>query len=246
MGESYFTHAFMEEHAAELAAVHARLADEQSRSIFSAVISYKITGDVSYLKNACSTPEEEYALLSDRALKTVIDGGAYNGDTAREMLAAFPGITRIIAVEPDPKTFKRLGKFAAECEKIKPVHAALWSGEGEAEFSSAGNRNSSLTNASYEHRAVAVPLISVDILSSGERVDYIKYDVEGAEREALLGSRETVLRDRPALGISLYHRSEDIFEIPLYISENYPQYDLYLRRTECLPAWEINLCAVKK
>ena len=69
MGESYFTRVFMEEHAAELAAVHARLADEQSRSIFSAVISYKITGDVSYLKNACSTPEEEYALLSDRALK---------------------------------------------------------------------------------------------------------------------------------------------------------------------------------
>ena len=124
------------------------------------------------------------------------------------------------------------------------MHAALWSGEGEAEFSSAGNRNSSLTNASYEHRAVAVPLISVDMLSPGERVDYIKYDVEGAEREALLGSRETVLRDRPALGISLYHRSEDLFALPLLLDSIRKDYRWYIRRRRCLPAWEIMLYAI--
>ena len=38
----------------------------------------------------------------------------------------------------------------------------------------------------------------------------------------------------------------DVNRVNDYIRENYPQYDLYLRRTECSPAWEINLCAVKK
>ena len=79
-----------------------------------------------------------------------------------------------------------------------------------------------------------------------EKIDYIKYDVEGAEREALEGSREVILRDNPCLLVSLYHRSRDIFELINYIKDEYPQYSLYLRRLRCLPAWEIDLICVKK
>lgn len=243
VGDTYFTRCFMNEHAVQLAKVYDRLADEQSKNIFENVLRYKITGDISHLDTCCSTAEEEHALLPLSKIKRAIDGGAYNGDTAKEMLQAFPEIKEIIAVEPDPKTFKRLQKFAADREKVMPVHAALWSGTGEGDFSSSGNRNSSLVGASYEHREVTIPLISVDMLAK-ERIDYIKYDVEGAEREALLGSRETILRDRPALGISLYHRSEDLFALPLLLDSIRPDYHLYLRRRRCLPAWEIMLYAV--
>ena len=86
----------------------------------------------------------------------------------------------------------------------------------------------------------------VKMRKDSEAVIEAEYCLSDAEKEAIEGALETIEKHRPALMISLYHRSEDIFEIPLYISENYPQYDLYLRRTECLPAWEINLCAVKK
>ena len=110
-------------------------------------------------------------------------------------------------------------------------------------FGVAGNRNSNAFSGGKEN---LVDMVRIDTVSKDCFVDYIKYDVEGAEMNALVGSRETVERSSPDMLISLYHRSEDIFDIPLYIRENYPQYDLYLRRTECLPAWEINLCAVKK
>lgn len=76
------------------------------------------------------------------------------------------------------------------------------------------------------------------------RVDFIKYDVEGAEREALLGSRATIERDAPALLVSVYHRSGDIFELPRLVHELNPAYRLYLRRMAGLPAWDINLYAV--
>lgn len=243
VGDAYFTRDFMNEHAGELAKVYDRLADEQSKEIFEKVLCYKITGDISYLDKCCSTAEEEQVLLPVNKIKRAIDGGAYNGDTAKEMLRSFHEIEEIIAVEPDPKTFKRLGKFAADQKKVTPVHAALWSETGDGEFSSSGNRNSSLVGASYEHREVTIPLLSVDMLAK-ERIDYIKYDVEGAEREALLGSRETILRDRPALGISLYHRSEDLFALPLLLDSIRSDYRLYLRRRRCLPAWEIMLYAV--
>ncbi|MBQ8175236.1 MAG: FkbM family methyltransferase [Clostridia bacterium] len=243
VGKTYFTREFMEAHACELAAVYERLADNLSRRIFSAVLSYKLTADVFYLKEAYSTANEENFCFADRTVRTAIDGGAYSGDTAREMLESFPEIVRIIAVEPDPKTFIRLQKFAADHKNVHPIQAALWNEVGDAEFSSGGNRNSSLVGASYEHREIITPLVSVDMLA-GEKIDYIKYDVEGAEREALLGSRETILRDRPALGISLYHRSEDLFALPLLLDSIRSDYTFYLRRRNCLPAWEIMLYAV--
>ena len=76
------------------------------------------------------------------------------------------------------------------------------------------------------------------------RVDYIKYDVEGAETEALMGSRGIIQRDAPALLVSAYHRNTDLFRLPLLVHELNPAYKLYLRRMAGVPAWDINLYAV--
>jgi hypothetical protein len=84
-----------------------------------------------------------------------------------------------------------------------------------------------------------VPLITIDSLALSP--DYIKYDVEGAEMEALIGSDEVISRVRPALLVSLYHRSRDLFEIINYLHDKYPFYKLSLCRLECLPAWELDL-----
>ena len=51
-------------------------------------------------------------------------------------------------------------------------------------------------------------------------------------------------RDAPALLVSVYHRSGDIFELPRLVHELNPAYRLYLRRMAGLPAWDINLYAV--
>jgi hypothetical protein len=44
--------------------------------------------------------------------------------------------------------------------------------------------------------------------------------------------------------ISLYHRSEDVFELPLMIHERFPDYKFYIRRREYIPAWDTVLVAV--
>ena len=75
-------------------------------------------------------------------------------------------------------------------------------------------------------------------------IDYVKYDVEGAEAEALAGTRETILRDRPKLLVSVYHRSEDLYALPLQIHAMRPDYRLYLRRYPYVPGWDLNLICV--
>jgi hypothetical protein len=71
----------------------------------------------------------------------------------------------------------------------------------------------------------------------------IKFDVEGAEREAIEGSKNAILNNLTELCVSLYHRSEDIFELPLLIHELLPDHALFIEKTPYIPAWEINLYA---
>ena len=59
-----------------------------------------------------------------------------------------------------------------------------------------------------------------------------------------MGSRHIIERDSPALLVSAYHRSADLFRLPLLVHELNPHYKLYLRRMAGVPAWDINLYAV--
>ncbi len=51
------------------------------------------------------------------------------------------------------------------------------------------------------------------------RVNFIKMDVEGSELDALRGAECVIRKHRPRLAISLYHRPEDFFTIPLWLDQ---------------------------
>ena len=243
--DEYFDREFYNLHYERIRAVYDSLADETSRRIYSAVINYRISGKLSYLLSGYSEREEMYSLISGRKIRTAVDLGAYNGDTAKEAIEYFPELEKIYAVEPDPKNYKRLLKFAESSSlPIETRCAAVWSEVGQGSFIGSGNRNSSVAStASYQHKDVETELISLDSLGL-DCVDYVKYDVEGAEYEALVGSCETVRKFSPTLLVSLYHRSRDVFSLIEFVTENFPSYKLYVRRLYSVPAWELNLIAV--
>lgn len=240
-GEDLFNFEFYAKNLEKIKKAREVFANERSKEIFDSIISYKLCGRLEDLRYAISDEKDDPRDLS--GYKTVVDAGAYNGDTAREMLGICPDIEKIICLEPDVKNFKKLSAFAESCDKIEEINAGAWDCNETVLFGSAGNRNS---NAFSGGKEIAVDMRKIDSVCEGLSVDSIKYDVEGAEMKALVGSGKTIERCLPDLKVSLYHRSEDIFEIPLYLAENYPQYEFYLVRKECIPAWEIDLIAVKK
>lgn len=244
-GDTTFDVAFYKRHQKELLDVLSLWRDDASASVYLSVLNYKLSGDICYLKNAYQSKEEIYNFLPLNHIRCCMDVGAYRGDTLTEMMTFFPHLQKAIAIEPDKKSYVKLKSFAnAACIPIKTVNAAAWNQIGETVFHQSGNRNSSLVGASHEHDNLMIPLMTVDSLTSGERIDYIKYDVEGAEAEALLGSSATIQRDRPILAVSIYHRTEDIFALPLLMKALCPDYSFILRRTECLPAWEMTAFAI--
>ena len=246
--EEYFDRSFYNEHYGEIVEAYNALSDERSRHVFSLVLRYKLSGRMEFLEKSADTNDDAYALLPCADIRSVVDAGAYNGDTLRQMRSYFSSLRSAIAVEPDPKTFKRLSRYAEQVDDFDILlhNAALWSSIGEGDFSSSANRNSTVSaTASYEHRETSIPLVTVDSLVTAP-VDYIKYDVEGAEAEALTGSVETIKKYSPALRIAIYHRSRDIFAIINYMKKSFDGYSFYIRRTRCLPAWEIDLIMIPR
>ena len=238
----YFDSSFYNANYESIVKAYNHLADDESKNAFAAIIRYKLSGRIEYLLNCYSEKQEMYSLLPTDSIAEIADVGAYNGDTLREAIEFFPSLRSAVAVEPDPKTYKRLKKFVASHPELptEAIWAAATDTVGEGVLLASGNRNSTVSaTASHEHSERSVPLVTIDSLN--RRFDYIKYDVEGEELSALVGTHNTISFCHPAMLVSLYHRSRDIFSLVNYLAEKYPFYELRIRRLLCLPAWEINL-----
>ena len=249
-GETLFTIEFFKENKSRFEAVYELLADEESKRIFENVISYKLSGDIKYLWDSESDKANVYEnILGCKNISRYVDLGAYNGDTIREMLHFNPNLKSAIALEPDARNFRKLKEYAQTVDNIdiQCINAGAWNEQTTLLFDASGNRNAGIiSKGNIVSKIKEVPVISVDEVLADNVVDYIKYDVEGSEKEALIGSKNTIQMHSPKLLVSLYHRSEDLFVLPELVKELNPDYSLYLRRFPYIPAWDLNLYAVKE
>jgi len=249
-GDAYFDASFYKAHYREIQDAYELLADDASRRVYAATVWYKLTGKPCYLKASVYAEDEKRLLAFDR-LETAVDVGAYRGDTLREWIGAAPQLKEVFALEPDRKNFKKLvdaTELLKDGRCITCIHAAAWENDGVLAFSVSGNRNATLVDSkqktSFKEKCEEVQTAKIDTILQGRSTDFIKYDTEGAEMEALKGSFETIGAHSPYLLVSAYHKSEDLFALLLWIESAFPKkYDFYFRRSNCIPAWELNLIA---
>ena len=241
-GDRLFDGEFYENNRQALETARELFADDLSKKVYDLVVESKLTGRLSPLLEGCTTQDDDFrTLLHPEGYRVCGDFGAYTGDTAADLAARCPRLTTVLAVEPDPKTFLRLQKNVGGLP-VTAVNAAAWDKNEVLSFTVGGNRGSGVGAAGKKQ--VSVRGIPGDGLFENLHADYLKFDVEGAEAKALSGLHATISRDKPEMLVSLYHRPEDLFEIPLYLHDRYPFYRFYLRRHKGIPAWDINLYAL--
>lgn len=241
----------------KIARAREALADERSREVLDGVIRARLSGRLEDVETTSSAREEVWAdILSAADIRTAADLGAYTGDSLRELSRHAPQLTDVLCMEPDQRSFRKLTQYAEGSAergmRVHPLQAAAWSSDTSLTFHDTGNRNATLlTVPQSRERLREVCARSLDSAWGDiqdtlpqRRLDYIKYDVEGAEREALLGSREVMRAYQPRLLVSVYHKSTDLWELPLLVRELYPEAALYLRRMAGVPTWDIELYAV--
>lgn len=100
---------------------------------------------------------------------------------------------RVFAVEADPEAFRRLEKLIRllKLSNVKALNFAVGDSEGVALLTQDGADG--LVNQIVENSellTVSVPMVTLDSLTVDlglERIDYLKMNIEGAERLALIG-----------------------------------------------------------
>ncbi|MBQ7760696.1 MAG: FkbM family methyltransferase [Clostridia bacterium] len=243
-GTSLFCEEFFNLHENELYSARECLFDETSKEVFDDIIRYKLTGKLSYLRSTSFQENECDSLLKLDTYTSYMDLGAYNGDTIKKYTSICPNLKKIFALEPDKRNFKKLSNYceALSSYDITILNKAIYSENKVLTFSASGNRNSSASSSgSFEHKFIEVEATYADYLTKS--VDFIKYDVEGLEYEALSGSKE-LIKNGADLLVSMYHKSEDMYLLPCLVKELNPNYKLFLRRLPYIPAWDLNLYAI--
>jgi FkbM family methyltransferase len=185
-----------------------------------------------------SMPEGPYGYtdgafdVSVKAGDTVIDAGALIGDFAAYTAARGADA---YAFEPVDSSFTLLEKTAElNGGRIFPIKKGLGSIDGEAEmFFDDENPGGNTINAKQgdtggglnKRRVISIATLDKFAADKGlKKIDFIKADIEGAERDMLQGAKNTLKEFAPKLAICTYHLPDDPKVLESLILEANPRY----------------------
>ncbi len=235
-GENIFNKEFLQNNLAEIEKAYSLLADEQSKKVFENIIRFQITGELNCCFRCETAKNEAFEILDLGKDESFLDLGAYRGDTVEEFLRNTESYKKIVAVEPDKRTFRKLRD---NCESIKNcilLNNAVWSVDCTLRFDGNKGRGTSAKEGKEE-----ISTLNVDgIFEKYGKFTYLNVDVEGAESEMLNGA-QNALKTKPKICMAAYHRSEDIFELINKIYAANPNYKIYLRHHPHISFWDTNI-----
>ena len=154
------------------------------------------------------------------------DVGALDGETTRYFLHHFPGGHSYL-FEPNPASYELAKKNLKDHEKAEFFPYGCYDRNGTLRFAPCRTDAGSATVS--EKGDLEIEVRRLDDVLRGRNVTFIKMDIEGSEIPALRGAKEIIETQKPKLAICVYHKPEDIWEIPELILGYVPEYRLYLR-----------------
>ena len=164
-----------------------------------------------------------------------VDAGVLDGETSRAFISwSQKKYEHIYMFEPNVDLFEKIHKNMKNISKDSfTLHGkGLWNCEDTIDFfvdseHLAGANFIKETGNVCSARSVSV--IDLDSMLLDVPVSFIKMDIEGAEKKALQGCEKIIRKYHPKLAISIYHNSEDLWEIPQVILESDSEYNFYIR-----------------
>lgn len=222
-----------------------RVADEKSKKIVRSIVQKRRTGFFDYTDLMGKGSEyfiDEF--FEKEEPEVFVDGGGYDGDTIEEF------------IEWTKNKYKKIYSFEPQKDKADIIRTKLWRYDGKVELFEKGlydsekelsfcNGNAVLSGKIGEEGANStIQTINIDSVIK-EKVTFIKMDIEGAELKALYGAAQTIRRDKPKLAICIYHKPEDMWQIPRYIDSLVPEYKFYIRHFGMRWAGTILYCSIK-
>jgi FkbM family methyltransferase len=227
---------FLDANAADIAEVDRLWTDAASRTVYRSFIALRQRAefDDSLRPAAGQThyfPEDIPGWPGRRPMRFV-DCGAYRGDTLQLILDRGLPLEASAHFEPDLDNFSGLAAFVrAEHLRLRGP-AQLWPcAVSDRSTTVCFQQGAGEASGISETGGTTVTAVALDDVLVGWHPTLIKMDIEGAEVEALQGSRRAIAEARPALAVSVYHRPDHLWRIPLLLShaDATRSYEYYLR-----------------
>lgn len=218
----------------KLRELYAVCADEDSRKTVEYILSMRTSNrdDNSFIiqENFGNDPDYfEQKFLSFGFDETYLDIGPQDGGTIDDFIRRVNNqYKKITAWEIGPDSITILNKKYKD-KRIQILPYGAWD---ENTVMSISGTNGGRHLEKGDETGIICKRID-DIVDYA--VTIIKMDIEGAEKNALSGAKETIKKYKPKLMISLYHKPNDIWELPLYVKQLVPEYKIYIRHHRTTP-----------
>ena len=188
---------------------------------FLEVLLYRASLDPAKLLNRFSFADMWRPPVEGLRVESFCDIGAYDGDTLISTKALFPSLKRAFTIEPSEALQSAISAVADRLG----VETSRFCG-------AAWRRNARLTadetfNGMFlvrEDDTGEIHAAPLDELLSGEAFDFIKMDVEGAERDVIAGGEASLRRAR-CVAVAAYHFADDLVDLPLKLLDLLPASD---------------------
>jgi len=224
------------------------LSDYESKRQYLQHIRFRLKADLNNLPipsfNNQYFPEEIIKLTDSESF---VDCGAYDGDTLKIFLnIKNEKFNKYYAFEPDSKNFLSLIKYINNLpiklqKKITAINAAVGRVKGNILFNCAGGMNSSISNLGDNE----VNIFSLDDEIINGQPTFLKFDIEGQEKSALIGSIKIISQLNPIIAVCIYHMPNDLWKIPILLKKLNSTYSFFIR-THDEDGLEIVLYAIPK
>lgn len=206
--------------------VYELLADKQSKNEYDSIINFRKTRDIAYLKKFKFRLQDQYFedFIELNSRSVFIDGGGFDGATTIKFAQLFPDFKHVYYFEPGNNFLLDSKKKLIDINWITFINKGLWEKTEKLYFDDSLGNASKITDAGKTE----IEVISLDDIIK-EKIDYIKFDIEGAEINALYGSKNVIKKFKPKLAICVYHNSLDFIRIPKLVLSYNPEYKIYFR-----------------
>lgn len=223
--------------------VSSLLCDEKSKEIYEE-LAFNLKYNLKYYIELCDEWHGHYFnndFFTYSENEVFVDGGTFDGADAINF-AKITGdkFKKAYCFEPDRNNFTRACKnlykhiggdnlksndLFLSTDKFDIYEAGLYNENKKMDFSLSGNYGARFIETDGD-----IPVLGLDdLLFDKENVTFIKLDVEGVEYKTLEGAKKIIMRDKPKLAISIYHKIEDLWELPLLLHSYVPEYKFYVR-----------------
>ena len=179
-----------------------------------------------------------------------VDCGAYIGDTIEELMKQKKEVAFSISFEPDHSNLVMLNNQLKKQKENFPntnffiYPTGVYSKNTFLLFDN--NKISSSSNITTQDSNTKILVVNLDDTIFSAAPNYLKMDIEGVEKEAILGSKNIIQKYKPNLAICLYHKPQDLWELPLLIHKIEPTYDMYLRVHEDMGLSTVLYCIARR